>query len=196
MDNNPFKLSAVEFIHQLKNDWQDALRREPELQVLYNEQHVERFSPQIYKAVPHSMSAAYHRMFLNEACEREEQRRIIQRSNLQLTIAGEKIEQYQVVALRVNAERLAEGYATMMTRLLAYRAAGNAAQPSTIQPSHDVAKTIIEQLNDQRTAYHLANVLFERNPHAFANNPVLSIAALPAYSWPRIIEGHSFKSSA
>lgn len=189
MTNNPFKLSAVEFIHQLKNDWRDALRREPQLQLLYSEQHVERFSPRIYEAAPHNMSAAYHRMFYTEACAKAEQRRILKRENFQLMMHNDRIEQYHVVALRVNAELIADSYAAMMTNLLANRAAHTA-----LQPRHQVA--IIEQLNDQRTAYHLANVLYERNPHAFAHNPVLNLAALPAYSWPRIIEGSSFKSSA
>lgn len=179
--SNPFKISAVDFIEQIRLDMRESLRREPDIRVEAHEKHQERFNPNIYQGAPSMLDKAFHRQSYLKARERDSCQRVEKRRLLEVSYHNDAVASYKIASMTFDRKSFDHAIARLYRQrdiLTTARFKGH--------NQHN----LIEALNHERNANYLATVLYERNPHAFATNPVLSIAALPAYSWPQLMVGH------
>lgn len=182
MINNPFRLTAVDFIEGMHEDWRQGLSRPADTRIEVHERHKERFSPAIYQDPPSCWHKAFHRQSLARARVKDSIERVERRQHLEIRTQGDFVASYRATSQRIDRQSFGRTLERLYAsrRYLAMQRFGD--EPSAIS-SRD---SLLDQLNAERHGVHMAAVIFERNPHGFATDPVLKLAGLPAYSWPQL----------
>lgn len=180
--NNPFKLSPIDFRDWVHEDWRHGLRRPPDIRVEVHEQHQERFNPAIFEQAPSSWDKAFHRQSYVKNIAKESVARVERRHQFEVKTIGQSVASYRATQQRIDQQTFGQTLERLYTQrqLLARQRFGGG--PAALP----VRGSLQDQLNEERQMNHLATVIFERNPHAFAQDPVLKLAGLPAYSWPQL----------
>lgn len=175
---NPFKISSIGFLEQIRQDIRDGLKRSPDIRVEVHEKHQERFNPVIYKDAPGMLDKAFHRQSYLRNQEANTQHRVEKRRQIEISYRGDNVQQYKVTSLSLNRKAFDHALAQV------FRQRESIADGE--RQNLFYREQLLTSLNDQRSDQYLARVIYERNPHLYASNKVLAIAASPAYSWPQI----------